>query len=162
MPDDIGLFFDADLMEFDLKEIPRSGDIALDEGFATACWISVYTDRRALDEDILPDSRSTNRRGWWGDEVLPEVEDDQIGSKLWLLSRNKTDDATLEAAKIYIEEALQWMIDSGAAAKIDVITEWNRTIIETPILAWQATIYKQDGSKIAVKFDEQWSSHGVQ
>jgi len=108
-------------MSFELT-INESGDFEHDATFTTALIISLFTDRRAKEEDPLPDPESNNRRGWWGDN-LAEVQDDRIGSRLWLLSREKTTQDVLIRAKQYAEEALQWLIDDGVAAKVEVETE---------------------------------------
>ncbi len=98
------------------------GDIALD-GFdlrtdntlTTAVVISLFTDRRAQDSDELPGANG-DRRGWWGDSY----RDRPIGSRLWLLSREKTLQSVLDRAAAYALEALQWLRDAGRVKKIAV------------------------------------------
>ena len=107
-------------MSFELTV--ENGDFVNDSTFTTALIISLFTDRRAKAEDPLPDPENTDRRGWWADN-LAEVQDDRIGSRLWLLSREKTIKDVLIRAKQYAEEALEWLIDDGVAAKVEVETE---------------------------------------
>lgn len=101
--------FDASIM---------GGDFATDDGLATAVIVSLFTDRRAHTDDILPDSNS-DRRGWWGDSYS-ELPNDLIGSRLWLLQRERDLPAVAQRAKIYIEEALQWLVDDGVVASFTV------------------------------------------
>lgn len=100
-----------------------------EDGLESAVLISLLTDRRAHDDDRLPDGEITpdqmpqDKRGWVGDSLGPVNE--FIGSRLWLLKREKQTEETRRRAKEYCEEALQWMIDDGHAASIDVRVEWN-------------------------------------
>ncbi|RJX19022.1 MAG: hypothetical protein C4575_09340 [Desulforudis sp.] len=124
-------------------------------GLTTAVIVSLFTDRRAEDDDVLPDSANGDKRGWWGDLVSPEVEGDRIGSRLWLLEREKTTPETLIRAREYIEQALEWLVDDGVAAKVEIEVE--RTgAVETPILAFRARIFRSDGTVTAYKFDSLW------
>lgn len=97
--------------------------LAEDDGLETAVIISLFTDRRAADDDVLPDQASADRRGWWGD-AYAEVSGDQIGSRLWLLRREKQTPQVLERARQYAAEALQWLVDDGVARAVDVTAEW--------------------------------------
>ncbi|HAS8353240.1 TPA: hypothetical protein I7721_19325 [Vibrio vulnificus] len=86
----------------------ENADIVLDNSVGTLVIISLFTDRRALDSDVLPDG-GTDRRGWWGDSYQKRP----IGSRLWLLSREKQMSVVLRLAKFYAEEALAWMTEDG-------------------------------------------------
>jgi phage gp46-like protein len=101
------------------------GDLALgtgslidDGGLVTAVLLSLFTDRRAETDALLPDGGS-DRRGWWG-EVVPLVDDQPLGSRLWLLRREKETAAVITRARLYAEEALAWLVTSGAAASVTV------------------------------------------
>lgn len=96
-------------------------DLLIDDGLTTSVIVSLFTDRRAEDSDILPDGHA-DRRGWWGDGLA----DDRIGSRLWLLSREKQRQAVLDRAKEYALEALQWLLDDKVAESIDVTTEFTK------------------------------------
>lgn len=109
-----------------LADLKISGnDLALDDGLETAVIVSLFTDRRARDSDVLPDGH-TDRRGWWGDRFA-RVAGDQIGSRLWLLSREKQLPAVLTRAEEYAREALQWLIDDQIASAISVVASIPRT-----------------------------------
>ncbi|MGJ7223280.1 phage GP46 family protein [Morganella morganii] len=86
----------------------ENADIVLDNSVGTLVIISLFTDRRALDSDVLPDG-GNDRRGWWGDSYQKRP----IGSRLWLLSREKQMSVVLRLAKFYAEEALEWMTEDG-------------------------------------------------
>lgn len=76
---------------------------------------SLFTDARARDDDILPDG-STDKRGWWGDSF----SDKKIGSRLWLLSREKQLSSVLTRAQEYATESLQWMIKENLIKSVTV------------------------------------------
>lgn len=83
----------------------------------TAFLISLFTDRIANPDDVIPDG-TTDPRGWWGDDAQQP-----IGSRLWLLERVKLTNAVAGRAKDYVVEALQWLIDDGVLTRVDVSTE---------------------------------------
>jgi phage gp46-like protein len=98
-------------------------ELAAGHELVTAVLISLFTDRVATPDDVVPDAsrKSRDPRGWWGD-TAPYP----IGSRLWLLERAKRTPGTLALAQGYIAEALKWMVDDHAASKIDVGVEWTR------------------------------------
>ena len=103
---DMRLGFDGTLLSGDL--VLDDVDLQTDEGLQTAIVLSLFTDRRAEDDDELPDG-STDRRGWWGD-MLAEDDDDKIGSRLWLLSREKEMAEVVARAEEYGQEAVEWLV----------------------------------------------------
>lgn len=122
-----------------------------DDGLDTAVILSLFTDRRADADDALPGD-GTDRRGWWGD-VYPEVTGDMIGSRLWLLSREKQLQAALQRAKEYAEEALQWMVTDGVA----------KSVIATAMIVREGVcglvVEIQRGNETArYRFDNFWSA----
>jgi len=157
MPNDIAILWDDELMEGDIDFDVATQDLTTDAGLESAVLISLFTDRRAKDDDTLPDSNSTDKRGWWGDLASPFVEGDQIGSRLWLLNREKTVSNVPNKARGYVEEALQWLIDDGVAARVDVETE-RQPQLGADILAIKATIYRNNGTVTMFKYDVQWNS----
>ncbi|MDE9495932.1 phage GP46 family protein [Xenorhabdus bovienii] len=92
------------------------GDLVTDNDLQTAMIISLFTDRQARSDD---DIDGVDRRGWWGDNGA----DYSIGSRLWLLHRQKLTTAVALAAEDYAREALQWMLDDGVAESIDIRTQ---------------------------------------
>ena len=102
-----------------------SGQLALDDSLYTAVLISLFTDRRAGEDDELPASE-TWRRGWWGDGIAQNgmYKKDQIGSRLWLLMRCKATEATRQRAQDYCTEALAWLLEDKMAKAITVQASW--------------------------------------
>ena len=92
-------------------------DLASDDGMETAVILSLFTDARADDDDVLPVAGG-DRRGWWGD-AYADTPGDVMGSKLWLLEREKQTPDVLVRADQYAQDALAWMITDGVAATID-------------------------------------------
>lgn len=117
------LLADPNFFGFDWAIAPAGPGLAEDDGLQTAVVISLFTDRRAEASDLPADATGQDRRGWWGDSFA-EVEGDRIGSRLWLLAREKQTQATLLKARDFAKEALQWLLDDGVARAVNVGTEW--------------------------------------
>lgn len=90
-------------------------DLLTDDSIETAVIISLFTDRRAEPGDIIPDG-TTNRRGWWGDTFSQTP----IGSRLWLLNREKQMSSVLQRAENYAAEALEWLEDDQLVSAIAI------------------------------------------
>lgn len=119
----------------------RNQDLDVEQGLRTAVIISIFTDARANEEE-LPIGE-TSRRGYWGD-LFPDVERDRIGSRLWLLERSKETEEVRVTARQYCLEALQWMIEDGIAASIDVSTSFvsrGRMLIDIKIRRPEGQIF---------------------
>ncbi len=113
----------------------------------TAVLISLFTDRQAGPDDVIPDG-SDNPRGWWGDLGQPYP----IGSKIWLRLRSKQTDQTLQLVKGDIAEALDWLIQDQVVARIDVAAEWRRP----GLLAATVTLTQASGSVTALQYSWVW------
>lgn len=142
----IGLFVLND-GTIDLKK--DSLGLLADEGMETAITISLFSDKRAGSEELPPGVNE--KRGWWGDTVS-EVDQDKIGSKLWLLEREKILPATANRAEEYVRDALEWLIEDGVALSIDV-----QAGFEDKILVIKIEIVRSNGAsqKYSVRWDEQ-------
>lgn len=129
-------------------------DFALDtdDGLETAVILSLYTDARARDDDTLP-AGQTYRRGWWGDAYPPETGD-LIGSRLWLLRASKQLQESLTAAREYAEEALAWLVDDGAARKVEVET----FIARDEVMGMIVRIYRPQGAEVSLRFESLWNA----
>ncbi|MDD9911664.1 MAG: phage GP46 family protein [Alphaproteobacteria bacterium] len=143
--------------KFDLSQL--SGDLSKngllleqDDSLKTAVVISLFTDQRAKLDDFIP-GNSTDLRGWWGD-AWSEISNKRIGSRLWLLSREKQLPDVLVRAKQYAEEALQWLIDQGIVNTIEVTA----TFSATSVLALQIQIVRPYKSAIDYKFNYIWET----
>ncbi|PXW23415.1 phage GP46 family protein [Paraburkholderia caballeronis] len=111
-------------------------DIATGNDLETALLLSLFTDREAATDDVIPDG-SNDRRGWWGDDGNIDGLG-PTGSRLWLLSRRKSPtDQTLRDAYDYIVEAIQWLIDTGVVARFDVNVQWVKPdMLGAVVVAW--------------------------
>lgn len=125
-------------------------DLADDRGLETAVVLSLFTDRRADDDDRLPD-QSGDRRGWWGD-AFPDIPADQIGSRLWLLHREKQTRDVVLRAREYASEALAWLIDDGVAAAVRV----DAYTLRPGVLAIEVEIDRP--GQIAARFQFAWEA----
>ena len=133
------------------KDIALSGaDLGRDSGLRTAVMISLFTDRRAAADDIVPDG-SGDRRGSWMDSYTPGSY--RIGSRLWLLGREKETAETLRRAREYAAESLQWLVDDGVAKTVAVIAERLRS----GVLALTTTITLTDGGEFDDVFEVELS-----
>ncbi|WP_413676439.1 phage GP46 family protein [Pantoea dispersa] len=125
----------------------RQAIYELTDPLTRAVVISLFTWRKAGKDDV-PEEKN----GWWGD-TFPTVQNDRIGSRLYLLKRSKLTNQTPLKARAYITEALQWLTDDGVAARVDVTAL--RPGINT--LSASTVIQKQDGTILTLSFDDLWS-----
>lgn len=125
-----------------------AGDLSQADVLVRAVLISLFTWRRAKPEDIT----DGEKMGWWGDGVEAPVVNDCIGSRLWLLRRAKLVPQTINAAREYAQEALAWLVEDGAAVRVDVTAE--RFGVDG--LALQVVVYRTAGDKVALRFDNAW------
>lgn len=129
-------------------------DLATGDDLETAVILSLFTDRRADPDDIIPDG-SRDPRGWWGDLGA----DVPIGSKLWLLDRAKATEQVRLRAEDYIGQALQWLVDDGVAAAVEVSAAWQKPLPGVGFLAAAVTISEPTGRTRV--FNYQWAWGGV-
>jgi phage gp46-like protein len=147
MARDIKMIWNNNFLEGDLKL--NKGDLEREEGLETAVFISLFTDRRADDEDEI--DNVNDKRGWWADNTM----ENKIGSKLWQYERIKTTTNDMIKVKAAIEESLQWLIDDEVAKEILVTTERFGSIGNDRI-AVSIVIKKSKGNEVAIKFDDLW------
>lgn len=123
------------------------GFLDTSSGFETAVAISLFSWARddSADTTVVP-----QKFGWWGDTFAPNAGD-RTGSKLWTLARAKVNADTMGKAKTFALEALQWMIDDGAAKS--VLVEVERYNIET--IAMKISITRKQGGR----WDSVWKVH---
>jgi len=150
---DIKLIWDNDTQEADIDF--GDEDLVRENGLESAVIMSLFTDRRAKEDDTLDDKNDL--RGWWGDRLDVDANDDKIGSRIWLLERSKTTNQTIVKLKEYILEALDWMVEDGVAMKVDAEVE-RQGDPGNDRLAFSVTIYKIDGNNETYKFDDLWNN----
>jgi len=146
---DIDVQSDA-LGGFDISIDPATGDLLQTAGFDTSLKMSLFEERRANREEMVPSER---RRGWWGNTLFDEA-DFEIGSKLWLLDQARLTQETLNKAIDYARTALQWMIDDNHVEEVEVSGELRpETIILNIVLL-------RNGSKVDSFSFDIWSATG--
>lgn len=134
---------DADLSMID-------SDIASDRGLMTAAILSLFTDRRAENDDVPPSGDPSDRRGWWADQFAA-VEGDKFGSRLWLLDRSKNTNETVLRAKQYVLEAWAWMIEDKVVERIDVTVEATKMAL---VIA--GGLQRPGGDRVPFRFAHVW------
>jgi phage gp46-like protein len=147
---DLRLIWDPLLGAADLGV--EANDLVREDGLETAVLMSLFTDRRAADTDVLP-SGETDRRGWWAD-AFPVAEGDLVGSRLWLLAREKDAATVRSRAAEYAREALQWMLDDRVADSLEVA-------VEVPRAGWlvlDITIRRPQTDPVKYRFNAAWAA----
>ena len=113
---DLALHYSASVQGLDLRIDAEIGDLAREDTLTTAVMLSLLCDRTAQAHEV---DAGGDRRGWWADAFAVANADaagtDAIGSRLWLLAREKQIPETLERLRAYIREALQWLVEDGLA-----------------------------------------------
>lgn len=127
---------------------PIAMDIAMADPLTRAVIISLFTWARADAAEVPP---GEPRQGWWGDSFADQPGD-QIGSKLWLLAREKLLPETLHRARDYARQALAWLVADGVAARVEVTAE--RQGLDR--LALGVVVARADGSTVALSFGDVW------
>ena len=136
-----------------------NGDLLMDAGLHTSVILSLFCDRLAAAGDAISDG-TDDRRGWWADTPLPGASDptgglDLTGSRLWLLARALQTQETLNRARSYAREALQWMIDDGIAGSIDIAAAYP----DAPTQTLEMTIViNQAGASDPYRFVFMWNA----
>jgi len=128
MLQDLQLTFNNSTALFDLVLSGSSVegfDLQGDQGLFTAVVVSLFTDARANADDTLPDEAAgqteaeKDRRGWWGDAIREDGDTSgPIGSRLWLLWREKDLPAVIVRAQQYAEESLAWLKALGYVVSV--------------------------------------------
>ncbi|WP_321865731.1 phage GP46 family protein [Paraburkholderia tropica] len=142
---DISVIWDVDNSRGDWKFVAPA--LVTGDDLQSAVLVSLFTDRLANNDDSIPDGTG-DPRGWWGDIG----EDKPIGSRLWLLDRSKQTQEVLSNARDYIIEALQWLVDDGVIASMDVQTQW----VRDTFLGAQIILYQPTGPQISMTYAWAW------
>ncbi len=150
---DIRLVYDNVLGVMDLAI--EDDDIARDAGLETSVLISLFSDRRAADEDVLIDPE--DKRGWWGDQ-FGDVDGDLIGSGLWQLERALLIPDVEVQTEVKVRESLAWMIEDEIAATIDVDVT---TDDETKSLCLSITINQPTGEQLNFRYTSVWEAQSA-
>jgi phage gp46-like protein len=130
--------------------------LELEDTLQTAVILSLFTDRRAGRDDVLP-LNQTDRRGWVGDEFMGggfDAGTDAWGSGLWLLYSGKVIGDVLPLAQLYARESLAWMLRAGIVDRIDVDALWAGERADR--LAVRPKLYKP--SQVQPVYDVLWGT----
>lgn len=103
---DLVLARDADGV-YDLQADPVTRDLATTGGFETALQCSLFTDRRALPDEVADPLK---RRGWIGN-LVAETPADNYGSGLWLYEQSRASQEVRAAIRMEVLQSLDWMLD---------------------------------------------------
>lgn len=136
----------------DLDWLLAAPQLDTDDGLESAVLISLFTDALADASDELPGD-SDNRRGWWGDSY-PDVVGDRIGSRLWLLAREKQTSVVLQRVRDYARESLAWLIEDGIARSVEIDAEYPRQ----GVLTLAVTILRAIEGPIRFRFEDFWGA----
>jgi phage gp46-like protein len=118
------LEFDPSTGFFDLALTPRGGiDPGIGNGglLEATVWVSLFSDATADPGELMPEL-GADRRGWWFDTDEPAGF--RMGSLLWLHMREKKTEAARLAIENTAAASLQWLVEDGVAAAVDVKAEW--------------------------------------
>ncbi|WP_370830241.1 phage GP46 family protein [Parasutterella sp.] len=126
----------ADITEYQADELVQS------------LLISLFSWCRSNDDDGV---EIPQRQGWWGDTFADETND-RIGSRLWLLQREKLTDEVVARAREYAEESLQWMLTDALAQEIDVKTYRDNGRLDMTI----DVIRPGDAKTLQARFQNLW------
>lgn len=126
----------ADITEYQADELVQ------------ATLISLFSWRKSNDDDGVD---IPNRQGWWGDTFASETND-RIGSRLWLLRREKLTDDVVARAREYAEESLQWMIDDALASAVNVSTDRENNRLNMSV----GIVRPGDAQSIQARFQNLW------
>ncbi|AJI81211.1 TPA: phage GP46 family protein [Yersinia enterocolitica] len=113
----------------------------------TAILISLFTDRLARSDDAID---GDDRRGWWGDTG----SEYPIGSRLWLLRREKLTTKVALKAEDYANEALAWLLDDGVVTAISS----NAQIVYPNRLNLIISYQQPTQTQASVKFSWVWET----
>ncbi len=151
---DVAVARDADGI-YDLVIDEAGRDLGTTDGYETALFCSLFSDRRAAADEVADPFK---RRGWIGN-LTAATAGDNYGSGLWLYEQRRatTDVRVLLAAEA--RTSLVWMIESALVSEISTAFTYDPqsrkmvlTITERSILGgvshrsyeiWQATGTRQ-------------------
>lgn len=123
----------------------ENGDFLNEDSWDTDIFMSWFTDKRAEPSQV---AQPELRRGWFGDEYAT-LDLDQIGSHIWLLEQARNTNETANDARLFFENALNWMIEKNYATKITVTS----TKVGTSSLQVKTVVTLEDDRTLSFSFD---------
>lgn len=94
----------------DPDEVSNRGGLRAKAAIATATTLALFTDKACPPNHPLAKFTDGDPRGWWGDGMPIDAEDEPMGSLLWLLERSVVKGAT--AAQDMVRWAQSFALDA--------------------------------------------------
>lgn len=136
----------------DIQRNPSNlSQVIIDDGLENNVLILLFTDKRADDSDILPNG-CVDKQGFWGDTLLGS----SIGSKLWLLQRERMGNKLIVQAQQYCEESLQPLIDDKIIDSVTVEVKRNET--NKNELVFNISIIKLNKGSVGYSYFYNWQN----
>lgn len=135
---------------FDI-DIADDGDLVTTEGFDTALKMSIFCERRASPDEVQV---SRFRRGWIGN-LLADVVNFEIGSKLWLFDQARLNADTINGVNDSIKDGLLWLIEDDYLDDITVSSTNTREVITVEVNLFR------NGSRVDQQFFDAWRATGL-
>lgn len=101
---------------YDLQIDEERQDFQSAEGFESAIPTSFFTDARAPSVQV---QEAIYRRGWVGNILFIDIGR-ELGGLLWILDQARITNDTLNLAKSFAEDSLNWMVIDGVARNVSV------------------------------------------
>jgi len=132
--------------------LPGNEPFTDEELIGHAALLCMLTDKRADDDDILPDDRGRfpYRGGFWGDVVRDDGI--EVGSKLWLGERDTISEQSMRLDEERLRDCFNPLLDIGMISGVDVsVWRYNATMV-----AAHVTFTYNDGTTTDMRFDDIW------
>ncbi|PPQ42173.1 phage GP46 family protein [Rhodopseudomonas palustris] len=138
-------------------EPQNRGGLRAKAALHTAVIIQLFTDRRIEDDHPLRYLvQGDDPRGWWGDgvDVRADLHETELGSLLWVFERAPLTEEIRQWVERLALEALQPLIDQGAAAKIKAQAVAQFALNRCDLAV---QIYGRDGARVYdQRFEDIW------
>lgn len=90
-------------------------DLATVSGFETAIMCSLFSDRRAANDEVADPLK---RRGWIGN-LVSDTPGDNYGSGIWLYEQRRGTSEVIAAVSDEARQSLDWMVSGRMVRSID-------------------------------------------
>ena len=128
------------------------GDFLLGNDLETAICMSLFTDRRAKDEELAEIqtgiTERQSRRGYWANAYRRFEQ----GSGLWLLSRAKRQEIVRVRAESDALKSLEWLKREGIAQDVAV----SASFVGASGLDIKVSVSKPSGEELNYKYQFVW------
>lgn len=106
---------------YDLDVDAKNRDLASTQGFDTALGCSLFTDRRAVPDEVADPWK---RRGWIGN-LIAKWPGDNFGSGIWLYEQSRATTAICNAVRMEAIQALDWLTEGRLVQFVDGAADYN-------------------------------------